>query len=144
MIVQRPPPHHHYQRILSLFAIVHSVSVVLESMKPKPDYLKVKNLKYKVTFVVLIKLSGFFSLTFGRTAVYMSELLHTFGILDWRLRPLVFTIRRWAAEVGLTNPSPGRWITNFSLTLLVIFYLQRAKVLPSLDSLRQKAGKISP
>lgn len=73
----------------------------------------------------------------------MSELLHTFGILDWRLRPLVFTIRRWAAEVGLTNPSPGRWITNFSLTLLVIFYLQRAKVLPSLDSLRQKAGKIS-
>lgn len=112
-------------------------------MKPKPDYLKVKTLKYKVKFVVLIKLSGFFSLTFGRTAVYMSELLHTFGILDWRLRPLVFTIRRWAAEVGLTNPSPGRWITNFSLTLLVIFYLQRAKVLPSLDSLRQKAGKIS-
>lgn len=112
-------------------------------MKLKPDYLKVKTLKYKVTFAVPNKIRRSFSSLFGRTAVYMSELLHTFGILDWRLRPLVFTIRRWAAEVGLTNPSPGRWITNFSLTLLVIFYLQRAKVLPSLDSLRQKAGKIS-
>lgn len=112
-------------------------------MKLKPDYLKVKTLKYKVTFAVPNKIRRSFSALCGRTAVYMSELLHTFGILDWRLRPLVFTIRQWAAEVGLTNPSPGRWITNFSLTLLVIFYLQRAKVLPSLDSLRQKAGKIS-
>ncbi|KAG8264853.1 hypothetical protein J6590_004886 [Homalodisca vitripennis] len=75
------------------------------------------------------------------TAVYMSELLYTLGAADWRLQPLAFTVRRWAAEVGLTNRTPGRWITNFSLTLLVIFYLQRAKVLPSLDTLRKLAGK---
>uniref|UniRef100_A0A1B6MF47 Poly(A) RNA polymerase, mitochondrial n=1 Tax=Graphocephala atropunctata TaxID=36148 RepID=A0A1B6MF47_9HEMI len=75
------------------------------------------------------------------TAVYMSELLYTLGAADWRLQPLAFTVRRWAAEVGLSNPSPGRWITNFSLTLLVIFYLQRSRVLPSLDTLRHLAGK---
>ncbi|XP_054271458.1 poly(A) RNA polymerase, mitochondrial [Macrosteles quadrilineatus] len=74
-------------------------------------------------------------------AVFMSELLYLFGSCDCRTRPLVFTVRRWAADVGLTNPSPGRWVSNFSLTLLVIFYLQWSKVLPTLDQLRQLAGK---
>lgn len=55
----------------------------------------------------------------------MSELLYMYGEIDERVRPLVFAVRRWAASVGLTNPSPGRWISNFSLTCLVIFYLQQ-------------------
>lgn len=80
-----------------------------------------------------------------RSAVYMSELLYILGESDWRVRPLVFAVRRWAREIGLTNPTPGRWITNFSLTLLVLFYLQqRSKhqgpVLPTLNTMISLAG----
>lgn len=76
------------------------------------------------------------------TAVYMSELLYTFGCVDWRVRPLVFTVKHWAAAVNLTNSTPGRWITNFSLTLLVIFYLQQIKILPTIDMLKQMARSV--
>ncbi|CAG2057787.1 unnamed protein product [Timema podura] len=75
------------------------------------------------------------------TAVYMGELLYIMGSLDDRVKPLVFAVRMWAREVGLTNPTPGRWITNFSLILLVIFFLQqRSPVLPSLKQLVAQAG----
>ena len=73
----------------------------------------------------------------------MSELLFMFGELDERVRPLTFCIRRWALSTGLTNPSPGRWLSNFSLTLLVIFFMQQTKhpILPSINSLINKAKK---
>ncbi|KAM7347761.1 mitochondrial poly(A) polymerase [Cochliomyia hominivorax] len=72
---------------------------------------------------------------------YMSELLYMFGEFDERVRPLTFCIRRWASACGLTNPSPGRWISNFSLTCLVIFFLQQAKqpVLPAINALIKTA-----
>ncbi|CAH0381406.1 unnamed protein product [Bemisia tabaci] len=79
--------------------------------------------------------------TDNTAAIYMSELLYLLGYIDWRVRPLVFTVRWWAKEVMLTNsPHPGHWITNFSLTLLVIFFLQRENILPSLDFLMKTAG----
>lgn len=67
----------------------------------------------------------------------MSEILYMLGHIDDRVRPLVFSVRRWAHSVGLTNPSPGRWISNFSLTCLVIFYLQQLPqpILPSINTL---------
>lgn len=73
----------------------------------------------------------------------MSELLYMFGQIDDRVMPLVFTVRRWAHSVGLTNPSPGRWISNFSLTCLVIFYLQQMKqpILPAISTLMQQARR---
>nr|CAD7392082.1 unnamed protein product [Timema cristinae] len=75
------------------------------------------------------------------TAVYMGELLYIMGSLDDRVKPLVFAVRMWAREVGLTNPTPGRWITNFSLILMVIFFLQqRSPVLPPLKQLVAQAG----
>lgn len=77
----------------------------------------------------------------------MSDFLHIMGSVDERVRPLVFTIRKWASEVGLTNSSPGRWISNFSLTLLVLAFLQNPEitkpVLPSLNSLVKQAGMIN-
>lgn len=74
----------------------------------------------------------------------MSELLYMFGQIDERVMPLIFTVRRWAQSVGLTNPSPGRWISNFSLTCLVIFYLQQLRpvaILPTIDSLMATARR---
>ncbi|KAI5638202.1 cid1 family poly A polymerase domain-containing protein [Phthorimaea operculella] len=79
------------------------------------------------------------------SGVYMSELLWLYGSLDPRVRPLTFAVRRWASTAGLTNPHPGRWITNFPLTLMVLFFLQQHTkegfVLPSLKYLVRKAGK---
>ncbi|XP_044264015.1 poly(A) RNA polymerase, mitochondrial [Tribolium madens] len=73
------------------------------------------------------------------SGVHMSDFLYIMGSLDPRIRPLIFTIRKWASEVGLTNSSPGRWITNFSLTLLVLAFLQKPinskPILPSLNTL---------
>lgn len=71
------------------------------------------------------------------SGVYMSELLYLFGELDERVRPLVFVIRKWAYSVGLTNAVPGPWISNFSLTCLVLFFLQQVKrpVLPPINLL---------
>ncbi|GLV46383.1 mitochondrial poly(A) polymerase [Carabus blaptoides fortunei] len=79
------------------------------------------------------------------TALHMSELLYLYGTLDDRVRPLVFTVRKWAYELGLTNSSPGRWITNFSLTLLVLAFLQQRThaatpaVLPTVNTVLQPA-----
>ncbi|CAG9101584.1 unnamed protein product [Plutella xylostella] len=79
------------------------------------------------------------------SGVYMSELLWLFGSLDPRVRPLCFVVRRWAHTAGLTSPHPGRWITNFPLTLMVLFFLQQTTkegaVLPPLKYLVQRAGK---
>lgn len=71
----------------------------------------------------------------------MSELFYMFGQIDNRVQPLVFAVRKWAQAVGLTNPSPGRWITNFSLTCLVIAYLQQLDqpILPTITTLVQQA-----
>lgn len=43
--------------------------------------------------------------------------------------------------MNLTKEQPGQWITNFSLTLLIIFYLQTKDILPSMDTITCLAGK---
>lgn len=72
---------------------------------------------------------------------YMSELLYIYGELDERVRPLVFCIRKWACSIGLTNSSPGRWITNFPLTVIILFFLQNLQkpILPPLNLLIKSA-----
>ncbi|XP_034833107.1 poly(A) RNA polymerase, mitochondrial [Maniola hyperantus] len=78
------------------------------------------------------------------SGVYMSELLWQLGSLDARVRPLTCVVRCWARAVGLTNVHPGRWLTNFPLTLLVLFFLQQkgnGPVLPTLKHLVDLAGK---
>lgn len=71
----------------------------------------------------------------------MSEVLFLYGELDSRVKPLVFTIRKWAKDNKLTNIYPGRTITNFSLTLLVIFYLQQINILPVINKMTTYSGK---
>lgn len=72
-------------------------------------------------------------------ALHMSELLYLYAELDWRVRPLVCTIRKWARNASVTKEMPGHWITNFSLTLLIIFYLQTRSILPSLNGIKYYA-----
>lgn len=69
----------------------------------------------------------------------MSELLHIFGQIDDRVRPLVFTVRYWASQMNITS-SGSHKLTNFPLTCLVLCFLQRLPqpVLPTLGELEQK------
>lgn len=73
-----------------------------------------------------------------------SELLYLYGSLDSRVRALVFAVRCWARAHALTSSIPGAWVTNFALTVMVIFFLQRRSppVLPTLDSLKALAGEL--
>uniref|UniRef100_A0A2K6LY25 Mitochondrial poly(A) polymerase n=1 Tax=Rhinopithecus bieti TaxID=61621 RepID=A0A2K6LY25_RHIBE len=79
--------------------------------------------------------------TNNKIALTSSELLYIYGALDSRVRALVFGIRCWARAHSLTSSIPGAWITNFSLTMMVIFFLQRRSppILPTLDSLKTLA-----
>ncbi|KAM4704687.1 poly(A) RNA polymerase, mitochondrial isoform 2-T2 [Rhinophrynus dorsalis] len=79
----------------------------------------------------------------NRIALRSSELLYIYGNFDSRVRALVFTLRCWARAHGITSAIPGAWITNFSLTTMILFFLQKRNppVIPTLDHLKSLAGK---
>ncbi|KAJ8963327.1 hypothetical protein NQ318_018798 [Aromia moschata] len=60
------------------------------------------------------------------SGVHMSDFLYLMGELDERVRPLIFTLRKWARDIGLTNSSPKP--------------LRSPPVLPSLNTLVKLAG----
>lgn len=78
---------------------------------------------------------------YNSSCLQMSEVLYLLGSMDHRVKELVVAVRAWAKAIGLTNPTPGRWISNFSLTLLVLFFLQQplVKILPPLKRLRYRS-----
>ncbi|XP_071528060.1 poly(A) RNA polymerase, mitochondrial-like [Panulirus ornatus] len=73
----------------------------------------------------------------NRSGFYMSQMLYMYGSMDPRVRPIVFAVRRWARDRHITSPYAGRWVTNFSLTVMVLFYLMNVSppVITSLHSL---------
>lgn len=75
-----------------------------------------------------------------------SELLYLYGHLDERVRALVFSVRCWARVQGVTSNIPGAWLTNFTLTMLVVFFLQKRStpLIPTLDHLQALAGGKPP
>ncbi|XP_075068119.1 poly(A) RNA polymerase, mitochondrial [Mixophyes fleayi] len=79
----------------------------------------------------------------NRIALTSSELLYIYGNIDSRVRALVFALRSWARVHGITSSIPGHWITNFSLTTMILFFLQKRTppVIPTLDQLKSLAGK---
>ena len=80
-------------------------------------------------------------LSFATTGYHMSELLYLYGELDNRVRPLVFAVRHWAKERDLVQTiRPTQHFTNFTLTLMVIFFLQnKYKMLPPFNELQKLA-----
>lgn len=84
----------------------------------------------------------FFQITFFRSGFQMSELFHTFGELDGRVRPLVFFVRTWAREYEIIQPYPSLSLSNFMLTCMAINFLQtRPKpVLPPSDAFVTSKG----
>lgn len=99
-------------------------------------------------FTILpIALTPFYSLLLSRSGFQMSEIFHTFGELDERVRPLVFFVRTWAKEYDIIQPYPSLSLSNFMLTCMVIFFLQtRPKpILPPSDAfIKSKDALIEP
>jgi len=75
------------------------------------------------------------------SGLHMSCLLHLWGEMDWRVKPLVSTVRKWAKRNGLVKDvRPTHFFTNFTLTMLVVCYLQQVhSMLPSLNTLVEKS-----
>ena len=89
------------------------------------------------------------------SGLHMSCLLHLWAETDWRVRPLVATVRRWARANGLVREvesvpyypecendqaRPTPFFTNFTLTMLVVCYLQSVHMmLPSVLQLQARA-----
>lgn len=67
----------------------------------------------------------------------MSELLYMLGQIDDRVRVLAIFVKEWAEANDITNLSPGHWFTNFSLTCLVVFFLQQLEqpILPPINQI---------
>ncbi|XP_035221553.1 poly(A) RNA polymerase, mitochondrial-like, partial [Stegodyphus dumicola] len=68
------------------------------------------------------------------SAVLMSDILYFCGEIDHRVRPLIHAVKKWAKEACITAERPGSYITNFGLSLLVLFFLQNrpSPILPPL------------
>jgi DNA polymerase sigma len=73
----------------------------------------------------------------------MSELIYIMTKLDSRFTTLLFAIRSWASARKITNPVPGRQPTNFMFVLLLIYFMQHKKVLPTLDVLFNNPGNLT-
>ncbi|XP_033109496.1 poly(A) RNA polymerase GLD2-A-like [Anneissia japonica] len=69
------------------------------------------------------------------TGIRNTYLLQLYSKLDWRVAPLVLTIKQWASEVGINDASQGT-LSSYSIVLMVLYYLQVGPKPPVLISLQ--------
>lgn len=69
-----------------------------------------------------------------------------YGVLDPRVRPLIFLIRAWAREFGITKFYPKDTFTNFHLSYMALHFLIRCQVpvLPTLQEMHPHRSDDSP
>lgn len=72
--------------------------------------------------------------------------MYVYGVLDPRVRPLIFLIRAWAKEFGITKFYPKDTFTNFHLSYMALCFLLRCKepVLPTLEEMHPQRSGDSP
>ncbi|TRY58993.1 hypothetical protein DNTS_012393 [Danionella cerebrum] len=122
---KRSSPHLEYQvkMALSERAMVQTILSVIARCLEKfgPGFGGVESIPHARCPIVRFshETSGLScDLTLNTFGMKSSELLFLYGQLDPRVRPLLFAVRFWAQNHGITKVVPGAWITNFSLTLM--------------------------
>ncbi|KRZ79404.1 Nicotinamide mononucleotide adenylyltransferase 1 [Trichinella papuae] len=73
----------------------------------------------------------------NKSAYKTARVFWLFGKMNAHFKPLLFAVRYWAKQIGLTRPHPGPYITNFHIICLVTFFLQSRSppLLPAIDKL---------
>lgn len=75
----------------------------------------------------------------NKMALQNTKLLYLYSVLNSRVRLLVYAIRYWGKVKGIAGASnaTGNRLTNYTLTLLVLCYLQNVEpqVLPTIEQL---------
>jgi len=80
--------------------------------------------------------------SFYRLALQNTRLIKLLCDVDPRIQTLMYNVRYWAKLKQLAgNPSGGLRVTNYALTMMVIFYLQQldTPMLPSIEQLAKRA-----
>jgi len=70
-----------------------------------------------------------------------THLLHTYSRIDWRVAPLILTVKLWARKNGI-NSAYDKSLTSYSLSLMVIYYLQSVCDPPVLPCLQKQCPQL--
>lgn len=68
--------------------------------------------------------------------------MYAMGVLDARIRPFIFMVRRWAKELQLTRHNFRECLTNCQLSYMCLSFLQQLKepVIPTFDEVMRQNG----
>lgn len=69
--------------------------------------------------------------------------MYTMGLLDPRIRPFIFMVRRWAKEFDVTCYNRRETLTNFQLTYMCLAFLQQLKepLTPTFDEVMRQISE---
>lgn len=75
-----------------------------------------------------------------RDGFQITDFMYTMGMLDRRIRPFIFMVRRWAKEFEVTRYQARDNFTNFQLSYMCLSFLQQLKqpVIPTLDNIMRQ------
>lgn len=68
--------------------------------------------------------------------------MYAMGMLDARVRPFIFMVRRWAKEFEVTRYTARDNFTNFQLSYMCLSFLQQLKepVIPTFEGIMRQIG----
>lgn len=68
--------------------------------------------------------------------------MYAMGLLDPRIRPFIFMVRRWAKEFEITRYNARDNFTNFQLTYMCLTFLQQLKepLVPTFEDVMRQIG----
>lgn len=80
---------------------------------------------------------------FPRDGFHITEFMYAMGLLDPRIRPFIFMVRRWAKEFEITRYNARENFTNFQLSYMCLAFLQQLKepLCPTFEEVLHQIGK---
>lgn len=81
-----------------------------------------------------------------RDGFHITDFMYTMGMLDRRIRPFIFMVRRWAKEFEITRYNARDNFTNFQLSYMCLSFLQQLKepIIPTLDDVLRQMERTKP